>query len=358
MKSMNNHEIKNFYEMMRKLNPNHLNMVLTAIDDRHLGEKALFSDHKMIWQSCEDSIFSAHAEDAINIEESGLKTIGKNRVFCEVLGQEKKLVICGGGHVSMPVIRMGRMMGYSVTVLEDRPQFADNARREGASRVICEPFKNGLAQIPGDSDTFFIIVTRGHRYDQVCLEEIVKKEHAYIGMIGSRGRVLKVKESILEKGADPEVVDRVYTPIGLDIGAETPEEIAVAIMAQIIEVKNKQKRSGGYSRELLKYIMEEEAAQENMSGVCADRKVLATIVTRMGSAPREVGTKMLILPNGKNVGTIGGGCVESEVQKRGLKKIRFGEREPELYHVDMSGIEAEDEGMVCGGMIDVLLEII
>ena len=131
----------------------------------------------------------------------------------------------------MPVIKIGIMMGWEVTVLEDRPKFADNARRAGASHVICEPFEEGLDKVPGSSDTYFVIVTRGHRYDQVCLEKIAEKEHAYIGMIGSRRRTTLVKKLLEEQGTDKAVLDAVYTPIGLDIGAETPEEIGVAIMA-------------------------------------------------------------------------------------------------------------------------------
>ena len=117
----------------------------------------------------------------------------------------KKLVICGAGHVSIPVIQIGRMIGCTVTVLEDRPKFAYNARRAGADTVLCEPFEEGLKKIPGDPDIYFIIVTRGHRYDQVCLEKIMKKEHAYIGMMGSRARTVKVKQALLEQGADPQV---------------------------------------------------------------------------------------------------------------------------------------------------------
>lgn len=98
----------------------------------------------------------------------------------------------------MPVIKIGIMMGWEVTVLEDRPKFADNARRAGASHVICEPFEEGLGKVPGSSDTYFVIVTRGHRYDQVCLEKIAEKEHAYIGMIGSRRRTTLVKKLLEE----------------------------------------------------------------------------------------------------------------------------------------------------------------
>ena len=163
-------------------------------------------------------------------------------VFCERAGSLPRLVICGGGHVSIPMIRMGKMLGFQVTVLEDRPKFADNARVAGADVVICDSFEHGLESISGGEDTYFIIVTRGHRYDEVCLGAIVEKPNAYIGMMGSRRRVAIVKEELFEQGHEREKLDEVYTPIGLKIGAETPEEIAVSVMAEIIQVKHEKEK--------------------------------------------------------------------------------------------------------------------
>ena len=98
--------------------------------------------------------------------------------------------------------------------------------------MICAPFEEALDKIPGSTDTYFVILTRGHRYDQICLEKIAAKEHAYIGMIGSRRRTALVKQCLVEKGVDKKVLDAVYTPIGLDIGAQTPAEIGVAIIGE------------------------------------------------------------------------------------------------------------------------------
>lgn len=269
-------------------------------------------------------------------------TVGDSRVFCDTLGQEKRLVICGGGHVSIPVIKIGMMMGWEVTVLEDRPKFADNARRAGASHVICEPFEEGLEKVSGSSDTYFVIVTRGHRYDQVCLEKIAEKEHAYIGMIGSRRRTVLVKKLLEEKGINKAVLDAVYTPIGLDIGAETPEEI--------IEVKNKKKRTFGYSKEMVRAIMDTEKYP--------GRKVMATIITRKGSAPQGIGVKMLVLADGNCIGTIGVGCMESAIMHKALLLLRSDDTGARICQADLTGNDAEDEGMVCGGVVDVLLEVI
>ena len=162
----------------------------------------------------------------------------QTRIYRERIGRTPKMIICGAGHVSMPVIRMGKMLGFTVTVIEDRPKFADHARAAGADQVLCEPFSDGLSKIRGDSDSWFIIVTRGHRYDTECLEAILRKPYAYVGMMGSRRRVAIVKDQLEEKGVERALLDAVHTPIGLKIGAETPEEIAVSVMAEIIQVKN------------------------------------------------------------------------------------------------------------------------
>lgn len=344
-----------FYEAIDEINPNQRNLAMTVLEGEYLGEKALFTDDRLVWTSGKPGFFQLHIQEFEKIEHGetlevsqGILVIDGTRVFCELLGTGKKFVICGGGHVSVPIIQMGLMIGCHITVLEDRPKFADNARRAGASKVICEPFEEGLKQIKGDGDTFFIIVTRGHRYDQVCLENIARKPHAYIGMIGSRMRVKKVKEAVIEKGCAPDVVNRIYSPIGLNIRAETPEEIGIAILAEIIEVKNKEKRSFGYPKEIIHAILNKDTMQK--------QKVMATIIDRKGSAPRGIGTKMLVLSDGVCVGTIGGGCVEADILQKALLMIRSGEMRPQLCHIDMTGQDAEDEGMVCGGVIDVLLE--
>lgn len=245
----------------------------------------------------------------------------------------------------MPIIRIGKMLGFEVTVLEDRPKFADNARAAGADQVICDTFEKGLSQISGDSDSWFVIVTRGHRYDTICLENILHKPYAYVGMMGSRRRVAIVKDQIEKTGISREILEGVHTPIGLKIGAQTPEEIAVSVMAEIIQVKNGREKGSGYSKELLAAILDDSGA-----------KVLSTIISRKGSAPRGVGTKMLIREDGSTVDTIGGGCVESEIIQKALLMMRTGSPDFQICKVDMTMEAAEDEGMVCGGVVEVMLE--
>ena len=347
MSSLHNTKPKKLYEAVRNANINSESYMLTLIKGSNFGEKALVSEGELAWISDEAGFLANHKDIVEGVKESGLLTIDGQEVFCEQLGNEKEIVICGGGHVSMPIITIGRMMGCHVTVIEDRPKFANNARRQGASAVICDDFGAALDTIEGNEDTFFVIVTRGHRYDKECLRKIAQKKHAYIGMIGSRRRVSMVKQTLEDEGIPKEVLDSVYTPIGLDIGAETPEEIAVAIMAEVIQVKNVKKRNFGISKDIMKILLSDDR----------EPVVLATIVTRMGSAPREVGTKMIIRSDGSIVGTLGGGCAESDVVLK-ARQMLMDEEPTQLYRVDMTeNDDAENDGMVCGGIIDVMLEI-
>lgn len=319
------------------------------LDGETAGEKLLLADGELVWSSGEGFLYS-HLDSLKEASETGVQEIDGKQVYFDCVSSQKKLIVCGAGHVSMPIIALGKMLGFRVTVLEDRPSFADNARRAGADEVICENFVDGLSHAEGGTDSYFVVVTRGHRYDEICLGEILKKKYAYVGMMGSRARSAIVKRNLVELGFPKEQVEAVHTPIGLDISAESPEEIAVSIMGEIIAHKNSRKRSFGYPDEFLDEVLklEEEGTDA----------VLCTIVRRRGSAPREVGTKMIVRTDGQMIGTIGGGCMEAAVRTRALHMLRSGETQPQICNVNMTAADAEDEGMVCGGNIDVWLEVL
>jgi xanthine dehydrogenase accessory factor len=333
------------FKIISELDTNKINLIATVIDGEFKGEKIIFSDGQTVYLSHEEGFLSRHRHVLSGMNESGIVSIDGTRVFCELIGGEKKLVICGGGHISIPIIQIGKILDFHVCVLEDRVSFADDAKRAGADNVICDGFSEGLSQIEGDKDTFFVIVTRGHRYDLDCLEGITQKENAYIGMIGSRLKVKKIKEALIEKGVSPENLDKVFAPIGLKISAETPSEIAVAIMAEIVQVKNTIQRSEGFTKEIL------SAAANDSENI---GMALVTIVSKKGSAPRKAGTKMLVREDGTLVGTIGGGCIEADIRQKALWTISSGK--PQLCTVDITGQEAENDGMVCGGIIEVFME--
>ena len=325
--------------------------VLTVIEGRDFGDKCLLTSGALQWERDGGGFFSRNFDAIRDVDRGGMLEIEGQRVFCELLGREKTLVICGGGHVAIPVIRIARLLGMSVTVLEDRPAFAENARRAGAEQVICAPFEEGLKQIPGDGDTFFVIVTRGHGSDIHCLDAVSRKPHAYIGMIGSRRRVALVKKHLTEdRGCDPAVIGGVHMPIGLDIGAETPEEIAVSIMAEIIQEKNRSGHSTVWPRDMLQAIV--DPAAQGMP------KALATVVERRGSAPRGPGARMLVWPDGHTLGTVGGGLVEGEVIRAASRRLQHGETGPCLYRARLDADAAAEDGMACGGEVTVLIETV
>ena len=340
-----------FYDVISELNINLENRLFTVCDGDHAGEKMIVSAGEPAWMSDDNGFFSVHAAEVIAAENGSLTEIAGERVFAEILGNEKKMVICGAGHVSMPVIDIAGMMGFHVIAIDDREQFVQNALSHGADEGICSGFEEALADIPGDPDTFFIIVTRGHLSDSECLLSIVKKPHAYIGMIGSRRKVGMVKQLLADNGVSQDVIDSLHTPIGLDIGAETPEEIAVSILAEIIEVKNRTRKDTGIPADIMKALLSDERGPA----------VMATIVSKKGSSPRAAGTRMLIAGDGSITETIGGGQAEAMIIERAKEMLDANKNEPQrpvIVYVDMTGQKVLDEGAICGGAVEVFLEVV
>ncbi len=162
---------------------------------------------------------------------------GQVELFVEVQRRPPTLMIVGAGHVAQPLASLGKLIDFEVVVIDDRPQYANVERFPQADRVIAAPFGPALRNSPIDADTFIVLVTRGHSHDVESLLEVLDSPARYIGMIGSRRRVRAVFDLLeKERGIPRETFDRVYAPIGLDIGAETPAEIAVCIIAEIIKV--------------------------------------------------------------------------------------------------------------------------
>lgn len=159
------------------------------------------------------------------------------RVMIEVSEPAATLLVVGGGHIGQALAALGVLTGFSVVVLDDRPEFASPERFPGAERVICGDFEEELRRFPITPSTYVVVVTRGHREDEASLRQVLTSPAAYVGMIGSRRRSAAVLRHLAEQGYPREALERVHTPIGLDIGAETPEEIAVSIMAEIIQAR-------------------------------------------------------------------------------------------------------------------------
>jgi xanthine dehydrogenase accessory factor len=161
---------------------------------------------------------------------------GAIELFVERVGPPAELVVVGAGHIAQPLSRIGALLGFRVTVVDDRPDFARRDRFPDADKVGVADFSDPFAGIPIGPRSYVVLVTRGHRYDFDCVRALARAgaEPAYVGMIGSRRRVRAAFEQLAAEGFDEARLARIHAPIGLDIGAETPAEIAVAIAAEMI----------------------------------------------------------------------------------------------------------------------------
>jgi len=159
------------------------------------------------------------------------------QVMVEVHERPATLLVIGGGHVGKALATIGHLCGFSIELVDDRPEFGSAERFPEADRITCGRFEDVLRDYPIDSNTYVVCVTRGHKHDETSLGLVAESPAAYVGMIGSKRRVRAVLKHLIEEGTDRAAAERVRTPIGLDIGAETPEEIAISIMAEIIQAR-------------------------------------------------------------------------------------------------------------------------
>ena len=160
-------------------------------------------------------------------------------VYLEVRRAVQELIVVGAGHIAQPMAHIGSLLGFRVIVLDDRPDFATRERFPDADRLVQADFSDPFADVRLHERTHILLVTRGHKYDYDCLVRALRADPppAYIGMIGSRRRVRATYVQLLEEGFGRDLIDRIHAPVGLDIGAETPEEIAVAVAAELIMLR-------------------------------------------------------------------------------------------------------------------------
>jgi xanthine dehydrogenase accessory factor len=163
----------------------------------------------------------------------------KVSVFIEPHHPPDELVIVGAGHIARPLCHLGALVGYRVIVLDDRPGFATRERFPEAERLVKADFSDPFREVRLGSGTHLVLVTRGHKYDYDALKDVLNRgiELAYIGMVGSQRRVRAALEQLVREGIPSATLAKVYSPIGLDIEAQTPEEIAVSIVAELIRVR-------------------------------------------------------------------------------------------------------------------------
>ena len=183
--------------------------------------------------------------------ESGLICGGQMDVFVEPLTPSPHLYIAGGGHVGMQLARAAAEVGFRIHVVDDREKFANAERFPAADEVAVDSIPDWLERAPLAQPAFIAIVTRGHQHDLSALRAAVAREPRYIGLIGSRAKVTRIFEALRDEGLPADVLRRVHAPIGLDIGAVTPAEIAVSIVAELVAVRHGKLDAGGLDAEAL-----------------------------------------------------------------------------------------------------------
>ena len=172
------------------------------------------------------------------VEATDIREHGEARLVFEIARPPLELIICGGGHVGQAVAKAGRLLDFHVTVIDDRAEFASRERLPDPKiQPIAADFVAALRSLKITPASHVVIVTRGHKHDEICLQEVAGSRARYIGMIGSRRRTTTIREHLRQAGVTAEALRRVHAPIGLDIGAQTPEEIALAILAEIVLVR-------------------------------------------------------------------------------------------------------------------------
>lgn len=320
------------------------------------GKKVILSEGKVIYSGLDRDFTGriyTRAEPLLKKAQSVITVFNSDQeepvqLFIQFFKLAPRLIILGGGHVGAALCRMAAQLDYEITVIDDRPSFANESVHPDADQLICEQFGRALDLIEPSPSDYIVIVTRGHRYDRLCLEKALERDSAYIGMIGSRKRVGEQMKSMAESGYSRDQLARIHSPIGLPIGAVTEAEIALSILAEVTAV-----RRSGCSDEAFQDEVLRELKQLEEDG---RKAVLATIINARGSTPRKTGSQMIVFPDGALKGTIGGGCAEAEVRREAL--LCFDRAQARLFKLKLTADAAAEEGMACGGSMDIFLELL
>ncbi|MDY3282602.1 XdhC/CoxI family protein [Dysosmobacter sp.] len=291
---------------------------------------------------------------AVSRGEPAFRTFAAEKtVYLRSFHPRERLILLGGGHVAQPLCRYAADLGFAVTVVDDRPSFANTLRFPEAAEVVCEDFAAALRQLSICERDYVAVITRGHRYDADCLRTILTGPFPrYLGMIGSRRRVAGLFRLLEEEGYSRELLEAVHAPIGLPIGALTVQEIGISIAAELVQCRRQEtpRRSraaalvtDNVDLPLLRFLAEDPAP-----------KALLTVIETSGSTPVKSGAMMAVDRAFRTAGTIGGGCGENAVLLEACRLIGSGESR--CVTVDLSNDVAEEEGMVCGGQMKVFVE--
>jgi xanthine dehydrogenase accessory factor len=216
---------------------------------RHLGASMIVTQDRRVIGTVGGAVAELQLiDEAIDaIKEGKPRTVkmplpvcaGAMTCFINVFTSRETLVLIGAGHVSQPMAELGKMLGFRVVVIDDRSEYATEERFPEADQIIVDSWDKALSQVAVDENSFIVILTYAREYDELALRKVINSKAAYIGMIASRSKAKSILARMQRDKVPDDLLRRVITPIGFDIGAETPAEIAVSTMAQIIMFKKK-----------------------------------------------------------------------------------------------------------------------
>lgn len=243
-----------FHELIAPGDPKDRRYLLTRLEGRGpdfaaIGMGLLFDSGKLLGLSA-----TPETKDALNRQLAGrrlpyLAHVDGQAWLIEKDFSQGSLFIFGAGHVAHPTLTMASMVGFQTIVVDDRQEFANQERFPLADQIAVLPdFSNAFAGLSPAEDAYIVIITRGHAHDQTVLEQALATPAAYIGMIGSKNKIRGCFDRLRKRGLRAEDLDRVHAPIGLDIGSDTPEEIAVSIVAELIKVRARVRKNTGRVR--------------------------------------------------------------------------------------------------------------
>ena len=170
-------------------------------------------------------------------EKGGMLCGGKMEVLFEPIGTRDRLIIFGGGHVGKVLARLAPDCGFWTIVVDPRQDFANKENLPQANQIICQPYGQALKKLQFNENTYVVVVTNSHAYDALVLKHCAPLELAYLGAIGSATKTKKILGDLRVQGIPEKAIERIHMPIGLNIGAQTPEEIGISIMAELIAAK-------------------------------------------------------------------------------------------------------------------------
>ena len=264
----------------------------------------------------------------------------------------ERLILLGCGNIGQELCRYAADLGFTVTAVDERPGFANRTLMPDAAEILCSDFPDAIRRLQITERDYVCVITRGHRFDADCLREILPGAYPrYLGMIGSKRRVALLMKQLESEGFGPDALKRIHAPIGISINALTVKEIAISIVAELIQCR----RAGLDRRSKETRLTAEDIDLRLLEFLTCDEtpKALLLVYETSGSTPVKSGAMMAVDKVGRTVGTIGGGCGEGAVLKDAYRIIGSGTQC--TVTVDMSNDIAEEEGMVCGGEMKVLI---